>query len=71
MSALSDRLLILLIAVVGLGSIIFAWFGGLAEAELGGLTQLWAFVGLGVVLLIVLVGVWLEATHIDHEQERT
>lgn len=70
MSQLSDRLLILLIGVVGFGSIIFAWFGGLVEAEFGGLPRQWGFIGLGIVLLIVLVGVWLEATHIDHERDQ-
>ncbi|QLK26396.1 hypothetical protein HYG81_01890 [Natrinema zhouii] len=65
MSEFTDRLLILIIAVVGLGSMIVAWLGGYIVAEMSGMTET---VGLAVLVLLfigALIGVWHEFNDIN------
>lgn len=68
MSEFTDRLLILLIAVVGLGSLIIAWFGGFIVEGTSGMTQT---IGLAVLVLLFIgavIGVWHEFNEVDTER---
>ncbi|WP_440763815.1 hypothetical protein [Natronorubrum sp. DTA7] len=70
MSQLGDRLVILLIAATGFAVLIAGWAGGLVEAEapIG-----WEFAlmgGLFLLLILVLIGFWMEFSLIDRDREQ-
>ncbi|WP_226479091.1 hypothetical protein [Natrinema amylolyticum] len=67
MSEFTDRLLILIIAVVGLGSLIVAWFGGFVVAGMGGWMRTVGLAALVGLFLLSLVAVWHEFNDIDRE----
>ncbi|WP_408958222.1 hypothetical protein [Natrinema sp. 74] len=70
MGEFTDRLMILLIAVAGLGSLIIAWFGGFIVSGTAGWIE---NVGLAVLVLLfvgVLVGIWHEFNTTDTEQNQ-
>ncbi len=69
MGEYTDRLMILLIAVGGLGTLIVAWFGGFIVAGTSGWVET---VGLTLLVLLfvgVLVGIWHEFNTTDTEQQ--
>ncbi|SEV88652.1 hypothetical protein [Natrinema salifodinae] len=67
MGEFTDRLLILIIAVVGLGSLIIAWLGGFVVAEMGGWMEIGGLAVLVVLFLVALVGVWHEFNTVETE----
>ncbi|WP_222918922.1 hypothetical protein [Natrinema sp. SYSU A 869] len=68
MSEFTDRLLILIIAVVGLGSLIVAWFGGFVMAGMAGWMQTVGLAALVALFLLSLVAVWHEFNDIDRKR---
>ncbi|WP_226040805.1 hypothetical protein [Natrinema sp. DC36] len=60
MGEYSDRLVILLIAATALIGLLVGLIGSFVEASIGGQTEDAIFVALGVLLLIILAGIWLE-----------
>lgn len=68
MSEFTDRLLLLIIAIVGLGSLIVAWIGGFVVAGMSGMTETIGLAVLVSLFLIALIGVWHEFNEIDTEQ---
>lgn len=67
MSEFTDRLLILIVAIVGLGSLIVAWIGGFVVGEMSGWMRTLGLAVLVALFLVVLVGVWHEFDEIDTE----
>lgn len=67
MSEFTDRLLLLLIAVVSLGSLTVAWFGGFVVGSTSGWMRTAGLVALVALLLLLLIGVWHEFNDIDRE----
>lgn len=67
MSEFTDRLLLLIIAVVGLGSLTVAWFGGFVVASASGWMRTAGLVVLVALFLLALIGVWHEFNDIDSE----
>lgn len=67
MSEFTDRLLLLVIAVVGLGSLTVAWFGSFFVGSTSGWVRTAGLVALAVLFVLALVGVWHEFNDIDTE----
>ncbi|WP_265108622.1 hypothetical protein [Halosolutus halophilus] len=65
MSELTDRLLILVVAATALLVLITGWAGGLVEAVLGGVADTIVLGALGLLLLLVLLGIWQEFSTIE------
>lgn len=66
----TDRLLIMLIVVTGFSVLIAGWAGGLVDAEATGLNELGLGIGLGVIFIAVLVGIWYEFYRVDEDSSR-
>lgn len=60
-----DRLLIMLIVATGFSVLVAGWAGGLVNAETGGWEEIGLVVGLGIVFLAVLLGIWRVFSGID------
>lgn len=67
MSELSDRILILIVAAVGIGGMFVAILGGLVEAELVGTPRTIVMVGLAGFVVAILVGLWFGFDRIEPE----
>lgn len=67
MSEFTDRLLLLIIAVVGIGSLTIAWFGGFFVGSTSGWVRTVGLVALVGLLVLALIGVWHEFNDIDTE----
>ncbi|MFC7213537.1 hypothetical protein ACFQO4_05500 [Saliphagus sp. GCM10025334] len=68
MSEFSDRLLILLMASVTLGSVLIGWVGGFLLPQVTGWGQNVGMAILFVVFVAALIGVWFELKSIDTDR---
>lgn len=67
MNVPTDRLLIMLIVATGFAVLVTGWAGGLVTAETGGWEEIGLVVGLGIVFLAVLLGIWRVFSGIDED----
>lgn len=68
MGELSDRLVLIIIAGTALIVFLLGWAGGLVEAAAGGILELSLLALLGVIVIMLLIGIWLEFREIDDEK---
>lgn len=69
MTEVTDRLLILLIAAGGFGSLLVGWLGGFVIPSTGGQLET---VLMGVLILVfvaILIGIWIEFNSINTRSE--
>ena len=69
MSELTDRLLILLMASVGLGGMLVGWLGGYVVPALGGWSDNIGMAVIGVLFVAILIGIWFEFDHISTSRD--
>ncbi|WP_226483190.1 hypothetical protein [Natrinema amylolyticum] len=69
MTEFTDRLLILLIAAVGFGSLLVGWFGGFVIPSTSGQLET-VLMGVLVALFVaILIGIWVEFNRVSTRSE--
>ncbi|GAB3674890.1 hypothetical protein [Halopiger thermotolerans] len=66
----TDRLLIMVVVVTGFAVLFAGWAGGLVEAEAVGINELGLQIGLAVVFVAVIAGIWYQFSRIDDERSK-